>query len=302
MIEEPASVLRPHLDEALHRIGHDRRRGPSEQAAAALAAGFEAALRWHCAAFADAGKSGEPAVVARALAIGEFATGRRFDVNLWDDLALALLLGGRDRLATEAFRERFAGRIAAWETRHCSGSSLLWEEFLADLLLPRERSGPRIAAYAGHGPLDGWLKQVYISICHKRRESEAPHVRGRVTWGDEQDSEDDRGRFVARDDGPDDRFARLECAEKLKPLIAESLHTLGDEDRTLLTMIVVDGARQNAVAALLGLREYEVTRRKQRAIQRVATAFYAAAERLARLSAAAVRECLQLLLDRFPAA
>lgn len=302
MIEEPAGVLGPYLEEALRRIGHDCRRGLSNQVTAGLVAGFEAALRWHCAAFAAAGKRNEPAIVARALAIGEFAAGRRFDVNLWDDLALALLLQHRDGLATEAFRERFATRIAAWERRHSAGSALGWEEFLADLLLPRERSGPRVAAYAGHGPLDGWLKQVYISICHKRREGEAPHVRGRVTWGDEQDSEHEHSRFVARDEEPDDRFARLECAEKLRPLIDESLRALGDPDRTMLMMIVVDGVRQNQVAALFGLRDYEVARRKQRALRRVANTFFEAAKRIAKLCADEVRECLRLLLDRFPAA
>ncbi len=128
-----------------------------------------AALEHHAKQFEEAGKPAEPRAVAEAVAVGEFA-GRPFPgCNLWHDVLLAAgLAGGLDNAAA-LFRERFEGDTVGWARRFARGDAEAAEDFLGDLLLARERSGPKIESYSGHAPLVAWLKQVFISEADRRR-------------------------------------------------------------------------------------------------------------------------------------
>lgn len=304
-----ADAVEAVLDVALVRVA-----GPASVAPAvrlAVRAAFQRILLHHRVEFARARKPAGSEDVVAALARGEFAVGRpRPDVNLWEDVALAALIARHDAAATERFRQRFAARVGGWQNRYSRGVRYECDEFLADLLLPRERAGPRIESYAGHGPFDGWLQQVYMSLCHKRREQGQAHAAGRGGAGraaSDAASADDAAadvlsRTAGADETPDERFARLECADRLGPLIRESLDVLAPDERMILLMAVVDEVPQKSIAELYGLREYKVTRLKQAAIRRVAEAFRGLAGPGAQLTERSVRECVELLLQRFPAA
>ena len=78
--------------------------------------------------------------------------------------------------------------------------------------------------------LHGWLKQVYISLCHKRRREAAgpvptiPLDPGSTRAGD---SPGQTGTIRSIKDSPDVLYARYECAEKLKPVFAECMNHTG---------------------------------------------------------------------------
>ena len=285
--------------QALQRLGLARD-DVCDQRPEALAALYARILDYHQGQFTAADRDGSTDVLITALGEGQFAYGQRPGVNLWEDVALATLVGQGAEDATVVFRERFAERVGQWQRRYCPRDPFTVEDFLADLLLPRQRSGPRIESYRGHGPLESWLKQVFISLCHKRREAQLSQLPANTASGADEAESDPLQQVPADDDPPDERYARYECREKLAPLIAECLGRLDDRRRQVLMLSVIDGVPQKRVAQLFGVPEYKITRLKHSAVKRVADAFAALARRTARLTTAGVRRCLDLLLERFP--
>jgi DNA-directed RNA polymerase specialized sigma24 family protein len=301
MAREPILAL---VAEALRRMGL-REDELSSDGFQGVVKCFDAALEYHRQTFAAASKRSDVEYVAAALGRGEFAAGRRDDVNLWDDVALAALLAqGNDR-AMEVFRRRFAGSVGGWERRYSRRQPYGLEDFVGDLLLPREVAGPRIQTYKGHGPLDGWLRQVYLSVCEKRRARDAAAP---IPWGLSPDGSDD-GELCARHDGrgsdgadgPDERYARLECAERLAPVMKECIAGLDDELRLVLMMAVVDDVPQKHIADVLHWPEYKVTRAKQKAIRVSTQRFMDIARDRGRMASESVQECITLLLQKYPA-
>ena len=260
------------------------------------------ALQYHQAVFEEAEKPADPETVLDALARGRFAYGVRESVNLWDDLALATMLAFHDDQAVEVFRERFAQHVAGWQRRYAQREPYSFEDFVADLLLPRERSGPRIESYKGHGPLKSWLKQVFISICRKRRERRLAEPSAVMQSAGAEKEDDPAERVPTHEETPDERYARLECAERLKPVISECVEQLEPNRRTVLLMAIVDGMPQKRLAQLYGVPDYKITRLKQSALKQIADKFMETARRVARMGDEAVRQCIELLLAKFPAA
>lgn len=281
----------------------------AEALVAATARRFAVALLIHRARFREAGREDDPDIVLDALGHGRFALGRRNDVNLWDDLALAALLGHPSGAGVERFRARFEGMIAAWNARYAQGEEVTLEDFVADLLLPREKTPARIRKYRGRGPLDGWLQQVFISICHKRRGKglveRRPRARGdgrrpplAAAPGD--DVAEPWDHIADPTDPPDERYARYECAAKLLPVFRECVERAPQDQRMVLLMAVVDDVPQTKLAQLMGVRDYKIVRLKQAAIRAIRRVINEIARRVARIGDNAVRLCLELLLERFP--
>ncbi len=284
--------------ETLRRLGYaDETASPA--CLTALTTAYRNALVYHRAKFNEAGRPTETHALLEALASGRFAYGVREGVNLWEDVTLAALLARRDEHAVEVLRGRFEQRIAGWQRRYARREPYLFEDFMADLLLPRKRSGPRIESYKGHGPLDSWLKQVFISIWRKRGPVEPSAVKQPAGAEKEDDPAE---RVPTHEETPDERYARLECAERLKPVISACVERLEPTRRTVLLMAIVDGTPQKRLAQLYGVPDYKITRLKQSSLKQIADEFMEIARRVARMGDEAVRQCIELLLARFPAA
>jgi len=262
---------------------------------------LHAALDYHRGRFESAWDRpvGDEELVSH-LRCGEFAVGRRDGYDLVGDVIMAALLEAQVDGAARAFDRRFRPQIDQWAGRFAAADPEVADDLIADLLLPRQTSGPRIGTYKGQGPLDGWLKQVLISQVHRRRRH-----RGPVLTADGTRAADEPGLSAltkVRSTDPTEEYARRECTEKLAPAFAGMFDILDEAHRTVLFMAVVDGVEQKKIAALFGVPAYKITRMKQSAIEKVARGFYTYARTTLRMGGGAVRDCLRLILERFPSA
>ena len=256
-----------------------------------VGARLKAALDYHREKFGRAwNRTVEDAELLDCLRRGEFAVGRRADYDLVTDIVLAGLLEAGVSEAFEAFTRRFGQQVAAWGRRFAADDPQLPDDLLADLVLPRAQSGPRIASYKGFAPMDGWLRQVVMSQAQRRRDA-----RGLVLDPEPAES----APATADSCDLNDDYARMECTEKLAPALAGMFDKLEATHRLVLQMSILDGVEQKQIADLLGVRDYKVTRIKQEAIRKAAQTFYDFARRVG-LKDQTVHDCVQLILDRFP--
>ena len=253
---------------------------------------LSASLAFHQGQFEQAGKPSDRQSVIGELRRGHFAFGTREDCDLLADFFVARLYGARIGAAAKVFTDRFGEAIHSWARRYAPDDPDLADSILADLLLPRARSGPRIDSYKAQGPLDGWLRQVVLSQAARRRRQRGVVVPVGV----------DTAPHPVPDlgPGPDEQYARKDCAEILFPLFRQVLGDLPKRERLVLMMALVDGVPQRRIAELLRLPQYTVSRVKSRAIDRVHRVFFALAREARGMGNQSVRDCLDLLLDGFP--
>lgn len=245
-------------------------------------------LDYHRPRFAQAkGRIFSDTEVFESLRQGDFGTGRREGYDLAADVVLVALLEAGQGCAVEAFERRFGEQVQRWTNRFASDLPQFAEDFLGHLLEPRKTTGSRLATYQGQAPLDGWLRQVLRSVAEKERQK-----RGLVL-------DPEPGNRVCRIE-PGDEYAQQDCSEKLSPAFERMFDSLDDAHRTILQMSIVDGVEQKKIAGLFGVPDYKVTRMKQKALEQVATQFQQYAVGVLRMGRDSVRECLELLLERFP--
>ncbi|MFA5865999.1 MAG: hypothetical protein WC975_15100 [Phycisphaerae bacterium] len=247
-----------------------------------------AAMAFHRAGFTEAKKFlSDDGQLLGHLRQGEFGIGSRPGYDLVVDILLAALLEANVHGAAEAFEKRFGPQLERWARQMDSRDGQIVDTFLPDLLLPRKKSGPRIATYKGEGPMDGWLKRVFRSQIIRDNEEAGLVLAPPDTT---------KGYCIV---DPSDEYAQKECTQKLTPAFTKMFAGLEDVHQTVLQMAVVDGVEQKKIAAFLGVRDYKVTRLKQEAIEKVARAFHQIAAEEGNMSESAVQECLRLIMDRF---
>ena len=258
-------------------------------------------LRYHSEQYDQAGKPCEPETLIEDLGRGRFAFGTRADCDLWEDLFLALFFGAGMNEAAEAFRRRFADQLARWARRYGGRDTELADDLMADLLLPRAETGPRIETYQAHGPLDSWLRQVVRSQADRRRRE-----RGVVVTTPDPEGHrggDDRLAYSASDYRrviPDEQYARQDCARHLAPVLNRVLDELTPRQRAVLLLSVADGVPQNQIARLLDVADYKVSRLKTEAIETVRRRFFAEARQVSQMDDETLRGCLHMVMDAFP--
>ncbi|QDV91092.1 hypothetical protein RAS2_21820 [Phycisphaerae bacterium RAS2] len=261
-----------------------------------LAEVLGAALAYHLDQFRAQGRPVSPDEAARALSQGRFAA-RPFDgCNLWHDIMLAVFLSARDAEAVALFRARFKRDLQIWAGKYACGDAEAAEDFLGDLLLPREKSGPRIDSYKGHAPLVAWLKQVFRTQADRRRLAAGPAAQSF------QYSERERGGSLEIADAgaidPADEYAAKDCRKRLMPMFRDVFSVLTSEENAIVKMSLVDHVPGVKIGQLLGMRDYQVTRVRQSALEKLRSRFLELASTTARLSHEAVKSCVELLLNR----
>jgi RNA polymerase sigma factor (sigma-70 family) len=206
--------------------------------------------------------------------------------NLLAEVMLAQALEFKQGKAAVLFEDQYmpdVRRIA----RRAGGERAVdgVDNLLADLILPREsaRYGtlpPRIASYQGRTSLRSWLRVVVAN----RTASEARRKTHSALPADALIAERDAAMATPTCD----------CEGLLGPVFREAVATLAADDRLLVKMLTLDGVPQQALAKSLGIHSGNITRRRQRALQRifehVASAGHASPAR------ARFEECLQSVL------
>jgi hypothetical protein len=194
-------------------------------------------------------------------------------------LAQALELG--EPRAAEVFEVDFMP-VVRGTARSVGGEKAVEvvENFAAELVLPREGRGPRIATYAGRTGLAHWLVPVVVNYWRTTRR-QRPTVSLSLF-------PDPPAPDVAEGE------AEAPCEGLLRPIFAHTVDVLTPEDRLLLQMLVLEGVPQKELAHSLGLNSGTITRRRQKAIG-------AMLERLRQLTAGSrrpgdVANCLQAIL------
>jgi hypothetical protein len=154
------------------------------------------------------------------------------------------------------------------------------ENFAAELVLPREGRGPRIATYSGRTPLAHWLVPVVVNFWRTGLRQRAPLSLALLPDPPARDAPSSAGSEP--------------CEGLLRPIFARTVEVLVPADRLLLQLLLLDGVPQKELARSLGLNSGTITRRRQKAIG-------ALLERMQQLAAASPRptevaNCLQLVL------
>ncbi|HUY36783.1 MAG TPA: hypothetical protein VMV69_28880 [Pirellulales bacterium] len=203
--------------------------------------------------------------------------------NLLKEVTLAQALEQREAKAAEMFEHEYMPVVRSVAQRVGGANAFdAVDNFAAELILPRGDRPPRIASFQGRTALAGWLKAVvanfWISQTRKRQAVNLPVL---------PETPQNGADAAARVDG-------RPCDDLLRPIFAGATAVLESKERVLLKMLLLDGVGQNELARGLGVASGTLTRRRQRAAERVM-------DRLRELSACSpsprqVARCLELAL------
>lgn len=126
----------------------------------------------------------------------------------------------------------------------------LIDELPFELLEPRAGAQPRLAAYAGRGPLAGWLRVVAVRTLVDRRR------RGGVQLDDGVLEE-----LAAAELGPELTMLRLRYRDELAAAVIAAVAALEPRQRLLLRQHYLDGLGIDQLAALHGIHRATAARR-----------------------------------------
>ncbi len=179
------------------------------------------------------------------------------DPGVLHDVVFAQALQDGEVWAAERFERDYMPLVRA-VARRAGGERAVdrVDNFAAELILPRDGRPPKIASYQGKTSLNAWLRAVVANFCisdfRKQRE---------VTL----EAETDRSVESETDELTD----RTQCETLLSPVFRTVIGVLNDEDRVLISMLILDDVPQKSIAVSLGINSGNVTRRRQRILQSI---------------------------------
>ncbi len=194
--------------------------------------------------------------------------------------------------AVRAFDAEYLGEVPRLLRRLPEGEGLADDAAQAvreRLLVGDAQRGPRIAEYAGHGGLAGWVRVTVVRVALNLRRA--------------------RTVVLARDDGELERAAEGDAALDVvraryrEPFVAAlraAVAGLDARGRTLLRLHYVDGLGIDRIAPLFGVHRSSIARWLTDARARVRTAIHDALSRGAGLDAAACDSVAKVLLSQVP--
>ena len=138
--------------------------------------------------------------------------------------------------------------------RRTGASATLIDELVAELpfelLAPREGAAPRLAAYAGRGPLVGWLRVVAVRNLVERKR------RGGVQLDDAV-----LDHLAASELGPELAVLRVSYRHELAAAVIAAVAALEPRHRLLLRQHYLDGLSIDRLAVLHGIHRATAARR-----------------------------------------
>jgi RNA polymerase sigma-70 factor (ECF subfamily) len=172
-----------------------------------------------------------------------------------EDLYLCCAALRGSSLAVEQLR-RANRPVLAGYLRHVDGSPAFVDEIeqrLWDtLLVGTIDSPPKLAGYAGRGPLAGWLGVSAQRLALMQRRGEAAEERAADRLGIEAD-------LLEAD--PELAFVKDRLRDQFRGALNSGLEALSDRDRLIYRLHVVDGLSLDRIAKMYGVAQSTVSRR-----------------------------------------
>jgi RNA polymerase sigma factor (sigma-70 family) len=221
------------------------------------------------------------ATVIERLEHGDLGYERAQD-NVLLGVTLAQAMEFHEPLAVEKFTDDYMPLIQATASRVGGrrGQDAV-DNFVVDLIMPRDDRGPRIASFRGKTSLASWLRVVVTNHCVTLLRSRPTHTLSLVSE-------------LEADCEPESGIDTAGCENLLKPLFLQVVSEVPAEDRLLMKLLLIDDLPQKDVAAIFGVHSGNITRRRQR----VGESIFERLKELTKRSrdATSVDECLQLVL------
>jgi RNA polymerase sigma-70 factor (ECF subfamily) len=171
-----------------------------------------------------------------------------------EDLFLALGCALGDRAAIALFEQQYVREVPRYIAR-IDSSPLVADEtkqLVRDyLLVGRDGAPPRIADYAGRGPLGAWVRVVASRCVLQMKRKEA-----RVVDSDA----DAAARLAALEPSPDVALIRARYGRELAAALRDAIATLSERERALIKLSVVDGLTIDDLCGLYNVHRATVAR------------------------------------------
>jgi RNA polymerase sigma-70 factor (ECF subfamily) len=171
------------------------------------------------------------------------------------DLYLACACAAGDAAALQAFEREVMPATAAAVRRFDPSPGFVDEvrqQLRAKLFVPAERgAAPKIASYAGRGPLVTWVRVVAVRLALDLR-SAADRERPTTT--------SQLAELAPDTDDPGMRLLKERFAAEFKQALHGACERLNDRDRTVLRLRFVDGVDVDQIAAIYGTHRTTVSR------------------------------------------
>lgn len=203
------------------------------------------------------------AVLARVRSeLGDPASEAALGALVLPDLVWSVALAGGEAEAIAAFEREVLASIdgaLARVDRDPAFAEAVRQELRVKLLVGEGGGGPRIAAYAGRGPLKHWVIVAAIRLAYdlKRRRGDTPAG----------DDDIDAAIF----DDAERQYVRAESRALLKQWMEEGLRALDDRRRGVLHLYFVEDVASEAIARMYGVHRGTIARWIEEARESVRT-------------------------------
>ena len=173
------------------------------------------------------------------------------------DLYLAVACAAGDPAAVQTFEREHLAKVGAWLKLGAGHDEVVAEvrqRVAARVLVGAADAPPRIAQYAGRGPLWAWVRVVAVRE-HARLRTERSRTEGREVGDDELDQLSRTGEL------PADLLAlRSRYQAPVTAAFRHAIAARAPRDRTLLRLAYVDQVSLDAIGRMYGVNKSTVSR------------------------------------------
>ncbi len=198
-----------------------------------------------------------PDVDVEAEKVVEFVRSRVGDASLDEvhgpDLHLACACLNGSTSGIEVFERAYLSHVPDFIRRIDRSQAMAQEvqQILRErLLVGTASSPPRIADYAGRGPLMSWLRVVAVRVALELQRSRKPTV----------PSDEGHAEGLPATDDPELDYLRVRYGTEFRDAFAESLAALDPKQRTILQLYLVDGLNIERIGQVYQVHRATVAR------------------------------------------
>lgn len=198
-----------------------------------------------------------PDVVERIQAGQGYRGGGQLGGNPLRDVVLAVAMTRRDENAPRVFHSDyfdFSRRLAAKLDRHFYANPDEWWTDLLDVLAGYTNPPGKLEKFGGESALQNWLGTVLWNFLRCR-------VRKPTNTVDIEDVSQPHSR-------PNDDLVVDESLRWFVELTRESFNALSSDDRLIISLVFLDGLKQNEASPILGVHPGNVSKKLKKAIER----------------------------------
>jgi RNA polymerase sigma-70 factor (ECF subfamily) len=186
-------------------------------------------------------------MLTASTSLGDALASARFE-----DLVIAVACREGDPAALELFDQRYLSQIPAYLGKH-GGSPAFADEVRQrvrlKLFVAESGEEPKIASYAGTGPLGAWLRIITIRCArdlHRAARPAAPLTEAVALPSPKPDPELD--------------YLKLRYGAEFRAALTEVLRSLEAQQRNLLKLYFLDGLTVEMIGRMFGVNRSTITR------------------------------------------